>query len=259
MYIDSHCHLDFYERKERDEIVSNAKKAGLEIMLNASSSRESFDEIIGIVNEYDNVYGAIGLHPHEAEDKKESIEKDELLLYINKSKKIIGIGETGLDYSREIKDKKLQKENLLTHIEVAQITQLPLIIHNRDSNEDMIDILENEYKNKAFPCIIHCFTGDMNMAQKMLDLGFYISASGILTFKNANDIQEIFKNYIPNDRILIETDSPYLAPTPYRGHRNEPKFVIEVARKLSELKNMSMEEIGKITTNNFKTVFKIND
>ncbi len=258
MYIDSHCHLDFYDKDEVDLIIENANKNKVEYFLNASSSMNSFDKIIEICDSHKNVYGAIGIHPHEAEDMNYALSTDELLLYINKSKKIIAIGETGLDYSRETINKNLQIENLLNHIYISQTTKLPLIIHNRNSNTDMINILTTEYKNKDFPCIIHCFTGDEFMAKSMMDLGFYISASGIITFKNSIELQNIFKNYIPMDRLLIETDSPYLAPTPYRGHRNEPMYIIEVARKIAEFKNITMEAVGNITTNNFKTLFNLN-
>ncbi len=257
MFIDSHCHLDFYEKEELQEILQRAEKADVKYMLNACASKNSFERILEISNEYKNVFGAIGIHPHEAEDMGAPISEDELLLYINKSKKIIAIGETGLDYSRENINKDIQMENLYNHIVVAQKTDLPLIIHNRDSNEDMIQILTEGMKKAPYKCIIHCFTADEYMAKKMLDLDFFISASGITTFKNSVPLQEVFKNVIPLQKLLIETDSPYLAPVPYRGHRNEPSFVVEVAKKLSSLKNISVEEVGNITSNNFKKLFNV--
>ncbi|MGN0929065.1 MAG: TatD family hydrolase [Alphaproteobacteria bacterium] len=257
MFIDSHCHLDFYEKEELPEILEHATKSDVKYMLNACASQSSFKRIIEIANENKNVFGAIGIHPHEAEDMGHPMAEDELLITINKSKKIIAIGETGLDYSRENINKDIQMENLYNHISVAQKTSLPLIIHNRDSNEDMINILTEGMKKSPFKCIIHCFTADETMAKKMLDLDFFISASGITTFKNATDLQEVFKNIVPLEKLLIETDSPYLAPVPHRGSRNEPAFVIEVAKKLAELKNISAEEIGNITSNNFKTLFEV--
>ncbi|MBD5405559.1 TatD family hydrolase [bacterium] len=257
MFIDSHCHLDFYEKEELPEILNRAEKTNVKYMLNACASKNSFDKILKIIADYKNVFGAIGIHPHEAEDMGSPISEDELLLYINKSKKIIAIGETGLDYSRENINKDIQMENLYNHIVVAQKTDLPLIIHNRDSNEDMINILTEGMKKSPFKCIIHCFTADEYMAKKMLDLDFFISASGITTFKNSIPLQEVFKNVVPLQKMLIETDSPYLAPVPYRGSQNEPSFVVEVAKKLSLLKNISTEDIGNITSNNFKTLFDL--
>jgi TatD DNase family protein len=258
MLIDSHCHLDFYEKDELPIIINNAEEAGVSHMLNACASMESFDKVISIANDYKNIFALIGIHPHEAEDMDHLISQDELLLYINKSKKVIGIGETGLDYSRENINKDKQMENLYNHINVSRETSLPLIIHNRDSNNDMTNILTNEMKKSPFKCIIHCFTADEVMAKNMLDIGCFISASGIITFKNATPLQNVFKDIIPLDRLLIETDSPYLAPTPYRGHRNEPAYVVEVAKKLAELKNLNEEEIANITSSNFKKIFNLN-
>lgn len=258
MLIDTHCHLDFYENNELEDVILRAENANVNYMLNACASKDSFEKIINIANTHKNIFGAIGVHPHEAEDMGSAISEDELLLYINKSNKIVAIGETGLDYSRENINKDIQFENLYNHIKVATQTSLPLIIHNRDSNEDMTNILTSEMKKHSFKCIIHCFTADETMAKKMLDIGCYISASGILTFKNATSLQEVFKNIVPLDRLLIETDSPYLAPVPYRGHRNEPCFVREVAKKLAELKGLSFEEICDITLSNATKIFNLN-
>lgn len=256
MLIDSHCHIDFYTPDKQLEIIQNAKSEGVNYMLNVGSSRSSFDNILGIVAKYENVFGAIGQHPDEAETNG-VISQEDLLKYISKNKKIIAIGETGLDYSKEGYNKDIQIENFLNHINVSVKTGLPIIIHNRDSNSDMCDILKSEMKRHKFKAIIHCFTGDSKMAGEMLELGFYISASGIITFKNAFDLRETFKT-IPNDRLLVETDSPYLAPVPYRGRENQPAFVVQVAKQLSEIKEMDFSEIANITSNNFKQLFDLN-
>lgn len=256
MLIDSHCHLDSFSSEIQSEIVDNAIKNGVGYMLNACASRASFPKIIEVVSRFQNVYGAIGQHPEEAE-REGATTTTELEYFISKHKKIIAIGETGLDYSGENYNRELQIQNLLTHISVAQNTGLPLIIHNRDSNEDMCDILSSQMKIKKFKAIIHCFTGTKDMAECMLSLGFYISASGIITFKNASDLRDVFR-MIPLDRLLVETDSPYLAPIPYRGQTNQPAFVMETAAKLAELKGVSKEEIAHITTANFNKLFNLN-
>lgn len=255
MLIDSHCHLDMFDKDIRDSIVKNANDSGVNYMLNACAARKSFDSIIEIINKYNCVFGAIGQHPEEAECEG-IVSKDDLLTYISKSKKIIAIGETGLDYSGENFNRDLQIQNLLNHIDVACETGLPLIIHNRDSNDDMIDILSSEFTRHPFKAIIHCFTADKKMADIMLNLGFYISASGIITFKNAADLRDVFKT-IPAERLLLETDSPYLAPVPFRGKINEPAFVVETAKKLAEITEKSFDEITNITSENFKRLFNL--
>ena len=253
MLIDSHCHLDMFDDSLCDTIVKNANTAGVGYMLNACSARASFEKIINIVNSYDCVFGAIGQHPHEAESEG-IVSKDELLTFISKSKKIIALGETGLDYSLENYNRDLQIENLINHIDVSKQSGLPLIIHNRNSDSDMIDILSSEFKKQSFKAIIHCFTATKEMADIMLDMGFYISASGIITFKSAESLREVFST-IPYDRLLVETDSPYLAPVPFRGKTNEPAFVVETAKKLAEITEKSFDEISNITTENFKRLF----
>ena len=226
MLIDSHCHIDYFEKEKRFDYVKNAVIAGVKYMMTIGTTRGSFNEIYDIIDTFDNVYGAIGLHPHVAEEEG-ILDFHDLKIATEKSKKIIAIGETGLDYSRTEYNKTVQRQNLLNHIVVSQDTGLPLVIHNRDSNDDMTDILTAEYKKKSFDCILHCFCGDKKMLTAMLDLGFYISASGIITFKNACDLQEVFK-FVPIDRLLIETDSPFLAPVPFRGQQNQSAFVVEI-------------------------------
>ena len=256
MLIDSHCHLDMFDDSLRDTIVHNANTAGVKYMLNACAARRSFEKIIEITEKYDCVFGAIGQHPEETEHEGK-VAKSELLAFISKTKKIIAIGETGLDYSGENFNRDLQIENLLNHIDVAQELSIPIIIHNRDSNEDMTDILTKQFQKKPFKAIIHCFTADKKMADAMLDLGFYISASGIITFNKASDLREVFKT-IPKNRLLVETDSPFLAPVPFRGKTNEPAYVVETAKKLAEIFDLSFEEISAITTENFARLFDLN-
>ena len=253
MLIDSHCHLDMFEDDIRDSIVKNSNSAGVKYMLNACSARDAFEKIINIVNSYDCVFGAIGQHPHEAE-REGLVPKEELLNFISKSKKIIALGETGLDYSLETFNRDLQIENLINHIDVAKQTGLPLIIHNRNSDSDMTDVLSSEFKKQPFKAIIHCFTATKEMADTMLDMGFYISASGIITFKSAESLREVFST-IPYEKLLVETDSPYLAPVPFRGKTNEPAFVVETAKKLAEITGKSFDEISNLTTENFKRLF----
>lgn len=257
MFIDSHCHLDFYDESERPDIIAQALNTGVSYMLNSGASKDSFDTIIKIANENPSVFGAIGIHPHEAESMESILTAGELIAYSQKSNKIIALGETGLDYSHDAINKDIQMENFQNHIDASRTTGLPLIIHNRDSNDDLCNILEREMKKQEFKAIIHCFTADESVAKRMLDLNFYISASGIITFKTATYLQEIFKNIIPNNKILIETDSPYLAPTLYRGTRNEPAYVVEMAKILAELKGVSLDEMGNITSTNFATLFNL--
>lgn len=255
MLIDSHCHIDFFDFADQKRIVESANSLSVKYMLNACAARGSFEKIIDVVSNFDCVFGAIGQHPEEAE-REGMVSKEDLLSFIGKSKKIIAIGETGLDYSSDGYNRDLQIKNLLNHIDVAGETGLPLIIHNRDSNDDMCEILTSEYSKKKFRAIIHCFTGDLKMANAMLDCGFYISASGIITFKNAGDLRNVFRD-IPLNRLLVETDSPYLAPVPYRGKQNEPGFVVETAKMLAEIKATTFDEISKITTQNFNDLFNL--
>tara|TARA_B100000886_G_scaffold138636_1_gene93768 strand:+ start:4796 stop:5554 length:759 start_codon:yes stop_codon:yes gene_type:complete len=250
--IDSHCHLD-HEPLYSDltNVILRSKEVGIEKLLTISTSLESFEKIKNIVNIYEIIYGTIGIHPHEADDK--SIGSEEIINNFNENSKIIGIGETGLDFYYNNSDRDKQIKSFIEHIEAAIVTKAPLIIHSRNAEEDTFKIL-NEYKDKDIKILMHCFTGSKNFAEKLLQLNAFFSASGIITFKNSTNLQETFK-FLPLNKILIETDSPFLAPVPNRGKKNEPSFIGYTASKLAEIKNISKSELIKITTNNFNNLF----
>ena len=251
--IDSHCHLDFKEFKEDlSEILLNAKKSNVSGMQTICTKISEFDKIHDISKNNNNIWCSIGTHPHNAKDEMH-ITADQIIK-LCKNKNVIGIGETGLDYYYENSEKKLQIESFLKHIHVSQETNLPLIVHAREADSDIIQILKNEYKKKPFSGVIHCFTSTYELAKAALNINFFISFSGIITFKNANEIRESCKK-IPIEKILIETDAPFLAPIPYRGKRNEPAYVRETLIKLAEIKQLSQDEVDKITTDNFFSLF----
>jgi len=253
LLVDSHCHLNFPDfRDDLASVLANAKVAGVGIMQTICTDMEEFDEVYAIAQNYDHIYCSVGVHPNDTTNK----EKAELETLLKKATlpKVIGIGETGLDYHYEHSDRIDQKESLLIHIEAARISGLPVIIHTREADEDTIAILQQEMQKGIFTGVIHCFTSSHNLAMRALEMGFYISLSGIITFKNAETIRNTVKD-IPLERLLIETDAPFLAPLPHRGKRNEPAFVAQVNKKLSEIKGISEENCAEITANNFFTLF----
>ena len=254
MFVDSHCHLDYLEREghDLDEIVARAKRNGVNTMVTIGTKMREFDNVLSIAERYENIYCTVGVHPHEAEEEPDI--STEQLVEISKHPKVIGIGETGLDYFYEHAPRNLQKASFRRHIAAARQTQLPLIVHTRDAEDDTIDILQDEYKKGAFTGIIHCFTSSRELAEKSIEIGFKISLSGIVTFKSAKDIQESVQSFKPED-ILIETDAPFLAPVPNRGKKNEPSFVVHTAEKVAELQGLSVKEIADITTDNFFNMF----
>lgn len=276
MLIDSHCHLNLLKDVKIDDIIKQAIENNVQYLQTICTKLDDLPVILEIAEKYENVFASVGVHPCEVNGHCEALQmlkqSQEILMRLPRQgfafprndaatiieltnhPKIIGIGETGLDYYHEPYDKKLQKDSLLNHIEAAATTKLPLIVHTREADDDTIDILTSEMRNNKFPGLIHCFTSSKKLAGKMLDIGLYISTSGIITFKNATDLQEIVK-YVPLDRLLIETDAPYLAPTPMRGKQNEPAFVRYVAEKVAKLKNITSKEVANVTTNNFKTLF----
>ena len=250
--IDSHCHLDHEPLiSDLPNVIQRSKNIGIEKLLTISTSFESFKRIKDIINLDDIIYGTIGIHPHETEN--DIITSDEILKNLNESPKIIGIGETGLDFFYNNSDREKQINSFKQHIEASIKSNVPIIIHSRDAEHETFEIL-NEYKNKNLKILMHCFTGSLEFAIKLQSLNAFFSASGIITFKNALELQNTFKS-LPLDKILIETDSPYLAPVPNRGKKNEPSFIDHTAKKLADIKKISKEELIKITTNNFNKLF----
>jgi len=239
--IDTHAHLDFPELYSKlDLIIENAKNQNVLKIITISTNLNKIGKIIQISNDYDVVYFTVGVHPNEVLKDKD-YENYSLISDISNNLKCVGIGECGLDYHFGNEDKEKQKLSFITQIKVARDKKLPLIIHSRDADEDMIDILQDEYKKGAFKAILHCFSSGKDLALCGLDLGFYISFSGIVTFKSAKLIQEI-ACIVPKDRILVETDAPYLAPNPFRGSVNEPKNCFHTAKFLSEIRNSDFND-----------------
>lgn len=253
--IDSHCHLDLIEAKgiSADEAIQNAEKNNVKILQTICTKITEFDKIYSYAKKYKNVFASIGIHPNNV-DEQPKIKAAELIKICNENDKVIGIGETGLDYYYQTSTKENQIASLLEHIEAARQTGLPLIIHNRDSDSDMIEILESEMKKGEFKALLHCFSSSKELGLRALYLGIYVSISGIITFKNATDLQDFVK-LTPLDRIIVETDSPYLAPVPYRGKTNQPAYTKEVAEFIANLRQISKEELADATTNNFFNLF----
>lgn len=249
MIVDSHCHLNYGTMSEdMDGVMLRAKEAGVGCMLAINARLSEYDEVMAIANKWDHVYASVGSHPHEAE--KEPNIKAEDLIKLAAPKKVIAIGETGLDYFYEHAPREMQKQNFIAHIEACRELQLPLIVHARDADDDVADIMRSEMKKGAYPAVIHCFTASQKFLEQSLDIGCMISISGIVTFKNAKDLQDSVKT-IPLDRLLIETDAPYLAPMPKRGKPNEPAFVKYTAEFLSKHLDIPLEELINTTTDNF--------
>ncbi len=250
--IDSHCHLDHEPLlSDLSNVLKRSKDVGIKKLLTISTSFESFSRIKDIVNKDEIIYGTVGIHPHESDNN--TITKNEIVKSLKKNSKIIGVGETGLDYYYNNSDKEKQITSFKTHIEAAIECDVPIIVHSRNAEDDTFKIL-SEYKEYNPKILMHCFTGSKKFSEKLLTLNSYFSASGIITFKNSIDLQETFKS-LPIDKILIETDSPYLAPVPNRGKKNEPAFIYFTANKLSEIKKISKLELVNKTTDNFNRLF----
>ena len=250
--IDSHCHLDHEPLlSDLSNVIKRSKEVGIKKLLTISTSYKSFDRIKKIIEEDEIIYGTIGIHPHETTDNK--ITSDFIVKNLNDNAKIIGIGETGLDFYYNNSDKDDQIVSFKEHIEASLKTNTPLIIHSRDAEDETFNILNN-YKDQKLKILMHCFTGSKDSAKKLLTLNAFFSASGIITFKNSLDLQETFK-FLPLDNILIETDSPFLAPVPKRGKKNEPSFIDYTAQKLADIKDISKSDLVKYTTNNFNKLF----
>lgn len=253
MLVDSHCHLDFdVFDEDRQETIQRARNAGVATMVTICTRVTRFEEIRSIAESDENIWCSLGIHPHQAEE--EPVVSVEDLVSRAAHPKVIGIGETGLDYYYDNSPRKLQETSFRTHIAAARETGLPLIVHTRDADDDMADILEDEMGKGAFPGVLHCFSSGRRLAERALDIGFYISLSGIVTFKNAEDLRDIAKD-VPVDRILVETDSPFLAPIPNRGKRNEPSFVVDTAARVAEIKGVDNIALSIASTDNFFRLF----
>jgi TatD DNase family protein len=253
MLVDSHCHLDFPDfAEELDAIVARARKVGLGRMVTISTRVRRFAELEAITDRFDDIYCSIGTHPHHAAEEPDVRARD--LIEIAKKPKVVAIGEAGLDYHYDNSPRDAQERGFRTHIAAARETGLPLVIHAREADDDIARILEEESGKGAFPFVLHCFTGGPDLARRGIALGGYVSFSGILTFKNSQGLRDIAAA-LPGDRILVETDAPYLAPGPWRGKRNEPAYVVETASVLAETRRVSSETIAAQTTENFFRLF----
>lgn len=253
MFIDSHCHLNYKGLvEEQQAVLERARAAGVAAMLNISTRASEWDDVIGLAEREPDVWASVGIHPHET-DIHSDIET-ETLVGRARHPKVVGIGESGLDFYYDHSDRDRQRESFRAHIAAARATGLPIIVHTRDAEEDTHRILAEEMEKGAYRGVIHCFTASADFARKALDLGLYISLSGIVTFKNARDLQATAKE-IPQDRLLIETDAPFLAPVPHRGRPCEPAFVADTARFLAELRGEPVEMLADYSSANFRALF----
>lgn len=256
MLIDSHCHLDFedFAAEGIAAVVGRARAAGVSRMLTICCEIAKFPKILAIADQFDFIHCSIGTHPHQSNEPEEvKFTTADIVARARQSAKIVALGETGLDYYYDFSPRDVQQQVFTRHIEAALETGLPLIIHTRDAEEDTMRLLRDVGQGKVRG-VMHCFTGSQWLADQALDIGFYISLSGILTFKKSQDLRDIAKT-VPMDRLLVETDSPYLAPMPYRGKRNEPSYVVETAKVLAEVKGVDDATIAHCTTENFYTLF----
>ena len=254
MLVDSHCHLDYNDFEEDfEEILARAKENGVTAMLNAGNNIGELDKQLALSDKYPFIYTAVGVHPHNACEYENITAQDFIKQTVHK--KVVGIGECGLDYFYDYAPKETQIRIFREQIIAAQETELPLIIHTRDADDDTISILKEMYQQKPFSGEIHCFSSSRKLAEFALSIGFYISASGILTFNKSQDIRDIFAD-IPLDRLLVETDSPFLAPIPKRGRRNEPAFVKYTAERLAQIRDIPFEKLAQITSDNFYRLYR---
>ena len=252
--IDSHCHLNYEGLVERqDEVLGNARERGVAGFLNISTRQREWKEIIGLAERESDVWASVGVHPHEADAHPDLGAAS--LVQAADHPRVIAIGECGLDYYYDKSDRAAQRERFQAHIEAARETGLPLVVHTREAEDDTAEILSSAVREGGVAGVLHCFTGSAELARKGLDLGFYISLSGIVTFKNAADLQATAK-WLPPDQMLVETDSPFLAPVPHRGQKCEPAFVADTANFVAELRGEAPEELAAATTANFFNLFK---
>lgn len=260
MYIDSHAHIESEDFDgDRTAMIARAREAGIEIIVavgNGDVSKDSHAAAQRIAEKYDFIYTTVGLHPHEAR-----LLDDQMygrLIELAAHPKVIAWGEIGLDYHYDNSPRDVQREAFRKQLRMARERRLPAVIHTREAETDTLEILRQEWQGAALPGIIHCFTGTRPFAEAMVEMGFLISFSGVVTFKKADDLRETARS-LPMDRILIETDAPFLAPVPFRGRRNEPAYVVETARAIGDLRRLSAEEVGRLTSANFKRLFRLDD
>jgi TatD DNase family protein len=253
MLIDTHCHLDFPELSvDLDNILNRARQAQVQQMITISTRIRQFDKLRAIVERHDNVFCTIGTHPHQAAEEDGIPAED--IIRLAQHPKVVGIGEAGLDYHYDYAPRDVQARGFREHIAAARETGLPIVIHARKADQDIGDIIEDEMQKGSFTGVLHCFSSGIDLARRGLRLGLYVSFSGILTFKNAKEVQTVAIE-VPEDRILVETDAPYLAPTPHRGHTNEPSYVRHTAQFLADLRKTSLEDMSRGTTNNALKLF----
>jgi TatD DNase family protein len=252
--IDHHCHLDFPELQNNlDDIISNAKENKIDYFLSSGTRLSNFENLLNLAKNHGQIFCSVGVHPHYADEEKVSVDE---LCQLSKNEKVIGIGECGLDYFYDSSERASQRELFRKHICAARQTNLPLIVHTRDADKETIEILQDEYKNGSFQGVIHCYSTGRELAAAALEMGLYISVSGIITFPRSHDLRHAIMDLVPLDRLLVETDAPYLAPVPYRGKTNEPAYVLKTAEKLADMYNVSLQEIAQKTTQNFKNLYK---
>lgn len=253
MLVDSHCHLDYPDfDSERDALVERARQAGVARMVSIGVRLSQFERVYALAKAYPEVFAAVGVHPHEA--GREGISAPDLLLEHSKRSKVVAIGESGLDYFYQHAPVDDQQRSFRAHIEAARLTQLPLVVHSRDADEDTLALLREGHQDGSFPCVIHCFTGGEALMRGCVEMGHYISMSGIATFKKSEDLRKIFAQ-VPPDRLLVETDSPYLAPAPHRGKRNEPSYVAHTARFMADYLGYDFADFATLTSDNFFRLF----
>lgn len=253
MLVDSHCHLEYEGLVEgQGEVLNRARASGVGAFLNISTKRAEWEQVVSTAHTHSDVWASVGIHPHNADDHSDLTREE--LIEATGDPRVIGIGETGLDYYYDHSDRETQQRLFRLHIDVARETQLPVIIHTRDAEDDTLSILSDEMEKGAFPALIHCFTASEQFGDEVLALGLSISLSGIVTFKNASELQAVAKK-LPQDRLLVETDSPFLAPVPHRGKTCEPGFVRDTATFIADLRGEKLEDLADYTTRNFYGLF----
>ena len=257
MIVDSHCHLDYSSLyNQLDDVIKRAEYNQVKYLLTICTTLKSFETIKLITDKYENIYGTFGIHPHETK-KFVHVDKTFILNSKKDNNKIIGIGETGLDFYYNFSEKNIQRKSFIEHINAALELNIPIIVHTREAENDTCEILKSENKNSNLKILIHCFTGSKEFARKLIDIDCHISVSGIITFKNSNELTNTIAT-IPIERLLVETDSPYLSPLPFRGKSNEPAHIIHIVEKLSQIKRLSEKEVMEKTSDNFFKLFNLN-